>query len=99
MRPWTRGSHAQLSKLSEQGAAVTFIEKPLGSLAVSAEPLSPPTVLNLMSILVFLPTVSNIIALQYFLATSVVTSKKPKAPPPLACTTRSGMRSRSKAAM
>ncbi len=71
---------------------------PLGSLTVSAEPDSPPTVEKRMAIGVFLPIFSNTQAFEYFLM-SWVTSKWPKAPEPFACTTRSGMRSRSKAAI
>jgi hypothetical protein len=41
-------------------------------------------------IFVLLPTFSKNLALQYFVA-SCVTSKYPKAPAPLACTTLSGI--------
>ena len=68
---------------------------PLGSLSESAEPLSPPTVENLTNTSVLLPTLERNLALVY-LVTSAVTSKYPCAPAPFACTTRSGMRSRSK---
>ena len=54
-----------------------------------------PTVENLTTQGVLLPILSNILALQY-LVTSCVTWKYPNAPPPLAWTTLSGIRSRSK---
>ena len=43
-----------------------FTANPLGSLSVSAEPFSPPTVENLTNAGVLLPIVSNNLALQYF---------------------------------
>ncbi len=56
---------------------------PRGSLAVSAEPLSPPTVENLKNTSVFLPTSENSFAFVYF-DKSLVTSKYPLAPVPFA---------------
>src|ERR1019366_5568937 len=68
-------------------------EKPRRSRAVSAEPFSPATVEKRANTLVFLPIWLKSLALVY-LAMSPVTVKVPCAPAPLACTTRSGMRSR-----
>ena len=59
---------------------------------MSALPSSPATVEKRMNSGVRLPGCRKS-ALQYWV-TSSVTSKKPWAPPPLACTTRSGTRSR-----
>lgn len=56
-----------------------FTANPRGSLTVSAEPLSPPTVENRMATLVRFPIFSNTFALQYFVM-SLVTSKQPNAP-------------------
>jgi len=67
-------------------------------LSVSADPLSPPTVENLKKTGVLLPTVLKKLALVY-LVTSLVTSKYPWAPDPLAWTTLSGILSLSKAAI
>jgi hypothetical protein len=55
-------------------------------LAVSAEPDSPPTVLNLAATLVFFPTVWKGAALVRC-AMECVHTNSPKAPAPLACTT------------
>ena len=66
---------------------------------MSAEPLSPPTVLNRTATGVDFPMFSNIFALQYWTMAVEVTSKYPKAPPPFACTTLSGILSLSKAAI
>ena len=57
---------------------------PLGSLSVSALPFSGITVENLAKTGVYLPIVSNNLALQY-LVISFVTTKTPWAPVPLAC--------------
>jgi len=66
--------------------------KPRGSRTVSGKPSSPATVEKRMTMSVRLPLV-NMSALVYWL-TSSVASKTPHAPPPFACTTRSGTRSR-----
>lgn len=69
-----------------------LLELPLGSLSVSPEPCSPIVVENLAKIGVCFPTASKSLALQY-LVTSLVTTKTPCAPVPLAWATLSGMRS------
>ena len=60
---------------------------------MSGEPSSPATVEKRASIGVVLPTPLKMSAFVNC-DTSSVTSKKPNAPEPLACTTRSGTRSR-----
>lgn len=70
---------------------------PLGSLRVSADPDSPPTVENRTPIGVLLPISENTLAAEYFVM-SCVTSKYPNAPAPFAWTTLSGIRSLSKCA-
>ena len=62
---------------------------------MSALPSSPATVDKRASIGVRLPTWERKLALVHGV-TSSVTSKNPNAPVPLACTTRSGVRSRLK---
>ena len=66
---------------------------------MSAEPFSPPTVEKRMNVGVFLPTVLNSFAVVYLVISVLVQTKCPYAPEPLACTTRSGMRSRLKCAI
>ena len=62
---------------------------------MSALPISPATVEKRANIGVRLPTFDRKLALVHWV-TSSVTSKKPCAPLPFACTTRSGTRSRLK---
>jgi hypothetical protein len=59
---------------------------------VSGEPCSPATEENRASISVVTPGWNS--AARVYRLTSPVVVKVPKAPPPLACTTRSGTRSR-----
>lgn len=75
-----------------------MIAKPLGSLSVSAEPSSPPTVENQTKTGVSLPIWFKKFALQNLLK-SLVTVNLPWAPAPLAWTTLSGIHSLSKFAI
>ena len=68
-------------------------EKPRTSRSASAAPCSPATVDQRDSTSVCLPT-SEKRSAQVYCVMSWVTVKVPCAPQPLACTTRSGMRSR-----
>ncbi len=64
---------------------------------MSAEPCSPATVDIRSSVSVRVPGWNT--AARVYCDTSSVTSKNPNAPPPLACTFRSGTRSRLKCAI
>lgn len=90
-------SHVPVALLSVKLDCEAYIAKqvPLGSLSVSAAPFSPATVEKRRKTGVFFPMESKSLALVN-LETSWVTSKYPWAAAPLAWTTRSGMRSRSK---
>ncbi|KAI2799278.1 hypothetical protein BLOT_014439 [Blomia tropicalis] len=77
---------------------INLVAKPRKSRSVSVEPRSLITVENRTATGVTLPTSLNKSALQYLVIFLLVTTNSPNAPLPLACTTRSGIRSRSKRA-